>query len=144
VTIETNLDDVTAETIGYCYDLLFGAGALDVYSTSIQMKKNRPGTKLTVLCPTSIVSRIEEILFRETSTLGVRKWEADRTILKRQKAKVETEWGPVLGKRIFLPGGETRFSPEYEDCAKISKSADVPLRTVMETAIQVGRDNVKN
>lgn len=141
VTIETNLDDVTAETIGHCFDLLFEAGALDVYSTSIQMKKNRPGTKLTVLCAADRVPSIEDILFRETGTLGVRRWESDRTVLRRQKAKVETEWGTVRGKRIFLPDGETRFSPEYDDCAELSKSAKVPLRTVMESAIKAANDD---
>ena len=98
------------------------------------MKKNRPGTKVTVLCPASAVSDIEEILFRETSTLGIRKWEADRRILRRKKTKVQTEWGSVRGKLIYLPDGETRFSPEYDDCAELSKTANVPLRKIMEAA----------
>ncbi len=142
-TIETNLDDVPAETIGHCFDLLFEAGALDVFSTSIQMKKNRPGTKLTVLCPIAAVSAIEEILFRETSTLGVRKWEADRRILRRKKMKVQTEWGEIRGKSIFLPDGEVRFSPEYEDCAKISRAKKMPLRKIMEAASQAAQDKVQ-
>ena len=143
VTIETNLDDVTAETIGYCYELLFAAGALDVYSTAIQMKKNRPGTKITILCPIAVVPSIEEILFRETSTLGVRKWESDRRILKREPSKVETEWGSVRGKIVYLPHGETRFSPEYEDCAKLSKTANVSLREVMDAANHAAKTEAK-
>ena len=143
VTIETNLDDVTAETIGHCYGLLFAAGALDVYSTAIQMKKNRPGTKLTTLCPIAVVPFIEEILFRETSTLGVRKWESDRRILKREQSKVETEWGSVRGKLVYLPQGETRFSPEYEDCAKLSKAANVSLREVMDAANYAAKTEAK-
>ncbi|MCA9211767.1 MAG: nickel pincer cofactor biosynthesis protein LarC [Planctomycetales bacterium] len=143
VTIETNLDDVTAETIGHCFDLLFAAGALDVYATSIQMKKNRPGTKITVLSPAANVADIEDILFRETSTLGVRKWESDRRILRRKNAKVETDWGTVRGKLIFLPDAETRFSPEYDDCAKLSKEAGVPLRKVMEAATRAAQDLAK-
>ncbi|MFC1757914.1 nickel pincer cofactor biosynthesis protein LarC [Planctomycetota bacterium] len=143
VTIETNLDDVSAETIGHCFDLLFAAGALDVYSTSIHMKKNRSGTKLTVLCPVAGVPAIEEILFRETSTLGVRKWEADRRILRRKKSKVETEWGEIRGKLIFLPDGETRFSPEYEDCAKISRTENVPLRKIMQAASHAAQEKTQ-
>src|SRR6516225_6237346 len=90
--LETNLDDLPAEVIGYCYDLLLGAGALDVFSTPIVMKKNRPGVLLSVLAPEAALPGLEEILFRETATLGIRRYQVSRHKLQRRPCTVTTPW----------------------------------------------------
>lgn len=132
--IETNLDDVTGEEIGYAVECLFSAGALDVFSTPIQMKKNRPGSKLTVLCEPTLRSEMETILFRETSTLGIRRYTAQRTVLAREVHTVQTPWGEVAGKRITLPSGKLRFSAEYDACREIALREGVSVREVMHSA----------
>src|SRR5205085_7255098 len=97
--LETNLDDVPGEVIGYCFDLLFAAGALDVWTTPIAMKKNRPGVMLSVIAPAEAVPAIEEVLFRETQTSGIRRHLAQRHKLKREEIVLETPWGPVKAKK---------------------------------------------
>ena len=131
--LETNLDDTTGELIGYCTARLWEAGALDVYSTAIQMKKNRPGVKLTVLCRGEDVAAMEDILFSETTTLGVRRWTAGRQVLARQTHQVETPWGPVEGKIGHL-GTLARFAPEYESCREVAARQGIPLRDVYDAA----------
>lgn len=138
VTLETNLDDVTGEIIGHCFTKLFAHGALDVFTTSIQMKKQRPGTKLTVLCRPQDVQSMEAILFAETATLGIRRWNTDRQILSRKKQTIKTEWGEIDGKAIQMLDGQQRFAPEYESCRQIAERHNVALREVMERAAQVG------
>jgi uncharacterized protein (TIGR00299 family) protein len=128
--LETNLDDVPAEVVGYCFEALFAAGALDVFSTPIQMKKNRPGVLVGVLAPESAVAALETILFRETGTLGVRRYAVQRSKLRREAVTVQTPWGPVQGKRGWREGGPEVFSPEYEDCARVARQHGVPLREV--------------
>ena len=132
--LETNLDDTSGEIIGHCAQLLGEAGALDVYSSSIQMKKNRPGVKLTVLCWAADVQRLERILFKQTSTIGIRKWLASRHVLPRESHDVETQWGTLEGKLATLPGGAQRFSPEYEACRRISEANEVSIQTVYQEA----------
>jgi uncharacterized protein (DUF111 family) len=116
--------------IGYCFEQLFAAGALDVYTTPIQMKKNRPGVLLSVLAPESAVPALEAVLFRETATFGVRRYKAQRRKLQREALAVKTEWGPVQGKRGWRRGGPSVFTPEYEDCARIARLHGIALRTV--------------
>jgi uncharacterized protein (TIGR00299 family) protein len=132
--LETNLDDVPAEVIGYCYDLLFAAGALDVFTAPILMKKNRPGVLLSVLCPESAVAAVEDMLFRETTTLGVRRYPATRHKLHRKEHTVQTPWGPVKGKLGWREGRPPVFAPEYDDCARVAREQKVPLREVYEQA----------
>jgi uncharacterized protein (TIGR00299 family) protein len=132
--LETNLDNVPAETIGYCYDRLLAAGALDVYSVPIFMKKNRPAITLSVLVAPEKVSVIEEIIFSETGTLGIRKQLLARRKLRRQPHIVETSLGPISGKIAWLDGNVAVFSPEYEDCARIARQRRVPLSEVYEAA----------
>jgi uncharacterized protein (TIGR00299 family) protein len=134
--LETNLDDVTGEVIGYCTTRLFEAGALDVYTTPIQMKKNRPAVKLTVLCQAEQVGAMEAILFRETTTLGVRRWLAERHVLRRESHTVATAWGPVEGKLGWPSEGSPRFVPEFESCRRIAAERGVPLQMVYEAARQ--------
>jgi uncharacterized protein (TIGR00299 family) protein len=132
--VETNLDDATGELIGYCTTKLWDAGALDVYTTAIQMKKNRPGVILTALCQAAQVGRMEKILFRETTTLGVRKWPVSRHKLDRRPHTVETEFGPILGKLGWVTGHPPSFAPEYDACSRVAAERNVPLKAVYEAA----------
>lgn len=132
--LETNLDDITGEIIGYCTTKLWEAGALDVYSTAIQMKKNRPGVTLTVLCHSVDVPRIEKLIFRETATLGIRRWPVSRHKLERKPHVVETPLGPIAGKLAWVAGSPPSFSPEFESCKRVAEERNVPLKEVYEAA----------
>ena len=123
--LETNLDDLPAEVIGYFYDLLLAAGALDVFSTLIYMKTNRPAVMLSVIAPESALASLEDILFRETATLGVRRYPVSRHKMNRKPCTVSTPWGPVQGKLGWLEGKPPVFSPEYEDCARVARENKV-------------------
>jgi uncharacterized protein (TIGR00299 family) protein len=132
--VETNLDDSSGELVGYCIERLWEAGALDVYTTSIQMKKNRPGVVVSVLCEPMAVDNVESILFAETTTLGVRRWPVSRRKLDRRAHRVATPWGAVEGKLAVMPGHSPVFSPEFESCRQVAIEHRVPLRVVMEAA----------
>lgn len=125
--LETNLDDVPGEVIGYCFDRLFAAGALDVFTMPITMKKNRPGVLLSVLTEAANLVGVEEVLFRETGTLGLRRVRMERDKLHRKAVTVETPWGPVQGKVAWREGREARFAPEYEDCARVAREKGIAL-----------------
>jgi len=133
--LETNLDDVTGEVIGYTKQLLMQSGALDVYTTSIAMKKDRPGTVLSVLCRPQDADTLSSLLFAQTATLGIRRSQMERVKQSRSECTVETPWGEVGGKIAWLPGEPATFSPEFEDCATLAQSAGVTLREVMRAAI---------
>jgi pyridinium-3,5-bisthiocarboxylic acid mononucleotide nickel chelatase len=134
--LETNLDDISGEIIGHCTAKLFEAGALDVYTTSIQMKKNRPGVLLSVLCGAELIAKLEKIIFKETSTLGIRRWQACRHKLERRPHSVESPFGPIEGKLAVLPDGSVSFSPEFEACRRIAGEKNVPLKDVYEAAMR--------
>jgi uncharacterized protein (TIGR00299 family) protein len=134
--LETNLDDLPAEVVGYCYERLLAAGALDVFSTPIFMKKNRPAVLLSVLAPEAILPALEDILFRETTTFGIRRYPVERHKLSRKAHTVATPWGPVQGKLGWSEGRPAIFSPEYEDCARLAREHGVPLREVYLQAQQ--------
>lgn len=134
--METNLDDVSGEVIGYTTTLLLEAGALDVYSTAIQMKKNRPGVTLSVLCQPADIVKLENIIFRETKTLGIRRWPLDRHKLERRAHSVETAWGTIEGKLATLSDGSLSFSPEYESCRHVAVEKNAPLKDVYEAALR--------
>jgi hypothetical protein len=134
--LETNLDDLPAELIGYCTEQLFAAGALDVYTTPIGMKKNRPGVLVTVLCSESSAPKLEVILFRETGTFGVRRTMATRTKLARRSHVVETPFGPVEGKLGWRSGLPPIFAPEFEACRRVAAETGVALRDVYAAAIR--------
>lgn len=138
--LETNLDDVSGEIIGYAKQRLLAAGALDVFSTPIQMKKDRPGTLVGVICRVDDRARLEEILFVETATFGIRRRLVERTKRSRQECRVETSWGQVLGKLGSI-GGETVFTPEFEACAKLATQFNVPLRQIYQAAEEAFRRN---
>lgn len=132
--VETNLDDTSGELIGHACSRLWQAGALDVFTTAIQMKKNRPGVTLSVLCRTADAPAIEATLFRETSTLGVRRWPVVRQVLARKAHRVTTPWGDVEGKVAFPQDGPPRFAPEYEACRVMAAEHHVPLPEVYDAA----------
>jgi len=132
--LETNLDDLPGEVIGYATAQVMAAGALDAYVTPIQMKKNRPGVMVTVLCGEDQIVAIEEILFRETTTLGVRRYPVSRHKLKRQATEVESAFGPIRGKLGWHDGRPPTFSPEHDDCARVAAERGVALREVYNAA----------
>ncbi|HEV3120887.1 MAG TPA: nickel pincer cofactor biosynthesis protein LarC [Isosphaeraceae bacterium] len=132
--LETNLDDLPGEVVGHTTSLLLAAGALDAFVTPVQMKKNRPGVVISVLCDEAKIPELEQILFRETTTLGIRRHAVSRHTLKRQPQDVQTPFGTVRGKLAWLEGQPPRFSPEYDDCARLAAAASVPLSEVSEAA----------
>lgn len=136
VLLETNLDDVPGEIIGYCQEQLFAAGALDVFMTPIQMKKNRPGILLSVLGPIDRAGALETILFRETATLGIRRSVVERHKLERESITVATPWGPVRAKKGWNAAGLIVVSPEYDDCSRIARAHGMPLREVYRVVQQ--------
>lgn len=134
VLLETNLDDATGEVIGYARQKLLEAGALDAYSTPIQMKKDRPGVILSVLARPADVGMLEKIIFDETGTFGVRRTLFERSKRTRREHTVETVYGPVKGKLGGLSGGRTVFAPEFHDCARLAAERGVPLREIYRAA----------
>ncbi len=132
--VEVNLDDVTPQTVGMLFDELFKAGSVDVWVTPVHMKKNRPGFVVSALCPASAVPHVEAVFFRETSTLGTRRFEARRTVLDRSIKTVATRFGPIRIKTGTLPDGNTKSAPEYEDCLEASRRCGVPLADVFREA----------
>lgn len=137
--LETNLDDLPGEVVGYATTQLMAAGALDAFVTPVLMKKNRPGVVLTVLCDESTIPAMEEILFRETTTLGVRRYAVSRHKLNRKAATVETAFGTIQGKLGWLDGRPPTFSPEYDACARVAAERGVPLRAVYQAAHEAYR-----
>ncbi len=131
VVLETNLDDVPAEVVGFAVEELLSAGALDVFTVPVQMKKQRPGVLLTVVAAPADAAKLEVILFRETATFGVRRSVMTRAKLRREAVTVETPWGPVRAKRGWRDGVDVR-TPEYEDCARVARAHGVPLRAVYD------------
>ena len=132
--LETNLDDLPGEIVGYTTTQLLAAGALDAFVTPVQMKKNRPGVMISVLCDEPKIADMEEVLFRETTTLGVRRYPVSRHKLRRQATEVSTRFGPVKGKLGWIEGRPPTFSPEHDDCARVAASHCVPLREVYDAA----------
>lgn len=139
LVLEANLDDSTGEVVGHVYDLLFAAGAMDVYSTPIYMKKNRPATLLTVLAPPGLRETMERIIFAETTTFGIRSHVASRHKLARSFETVETGHGPVRIKVGRRQGRVITASPEFEDCREAAQRSSLPLREVMDQAMRVWR-----
>ncbi len=132
--LETNLDDVSGEILGAFVESALVAGALDVFHTPIQMKKNRPGVLLTVLCAESDADQFSELLLRETTAFGVRRTIAERRKLKREFVVVKTRFGPVTVKLGKLNGKVVLAAPEFESCKKLATQKKVPLRLVYEAA----------
>jgi uncharacterized protein (TIGR00299 family) protein len=133
--IRTTIDDMTPEIFGYVQEKLLDEGALDVFMSSVAMKKNRPGILLTVLCQPGSAERLAGVLFRETTTIGVRIGYEERIELKRSAAVVKTPFGRIAVKRAALPGGGFKTAPEYESCRIAAKKHGVTVREVFEAAV---------
>ncbi len=135
--LEANVDDMTPQVFGYVMDRVLQEGALDVFSTAVQMKKNRPGMLLTVLCYPEDAQRLTQLIFAETTTIGVRTRQEQRTRLARRHLSVQTKWGEVRIKLANLNGSISNYAPEYEDCRLIAEQQRIPLKAVIQEAMKV-------
>jgi pyridinium-3,5-bisthiocarboxylic acid mononucleotide nickel chelatase len=140
VVIEANIDDMSPQNFGYVTEMLLGAGALDVFTVPIQMKKGRPGELLQVLAPAALVAALTRIIFQETTTIGIRRYPVERVTLDREFVEVETEYGTVKIKVSRMDGQVVNFVPEYEDCARIAREQHIPLKTIQLLAITQYRE----
>jgi pyridinium-3,5-bisthiocarboxylic acid mononucleotide nickel chelatase len=136
--IEANLDDLNPQVYGYLVEKALAAGALDVFTTPVQMKKGRPGTLLTLLCKPDRAKELMDLVFAETTTFGLRSYTAQRRILPREWESVQTRFGEVRLKVARVNGKVLQVSPEYEDCRKLAQEKKVALREVMEEAMRQG------
>jgi uncharacterized protein (TIGR00299 family) protein len=134
--IEANLDDMNPQIYGYFLEKALAAGALDVYTTPVQMKKNRPGTLLTVLCKPQDTNTLMSLIFAETTTFGARTYRAQRRTLPREFLKVTTAFGDVRIKISRANGRILHVAPEYDDCRKLAVEKSVPLQRVISEALR--------
>jgi uncharacterized protein (DUF111 family) len=133
--LETNIDNMNPEIYSYLFPKLLANKALDVFVTAVTMKKNRPANILSVLCEEVDVEKIEEIIFTETTTLGIRKYKVERSELERKLEKIDTKFGEITLKIAFLNGKLIKSAPEYEDCQKIASANNLPMIQVYNEAI---------
>ena len=128
--IETNIDDMNPEFYNYTLEKLFALGALDVHIIPVQMKKNRPGVLLRVLLEPVLEKAVADLLFTETTTLGVRVQGVRRIEVPREARVIQTRFGHCTVKRVILPNGDARSIPEYEECRRIADETGIPLPEV--------------
>ena len=133
--IEATIDDMSPQIYGYFQEKALAAGALDVYATPIQMKKNRPAYLITVICAAADADRLITLIFRETTTIGVRYTAAQRKVLQRQFLKVPTPYGHVTMKISLLDGQPVNYVPEFEDCRRLATELGVPLKEIQSAAV---------
>ncbi len=138
--METQIDDLSPQVFGYLFDILLNVGALDVFTQSVMMKKSRPGILLTVICAVDKIDVCEKIIFRETTTLGIRQSIQKRSILEREIKIVRTQYGEVRVKIATQGKGENKtiinVHPEYEDCAAIALKFNQPLTTIQKIVLE--------
>ncbi len=137
LVLETTIDDMSPQLYGHLMERLFAAGALEVFYTSVQMKKNRPGTLVTIICPEPRLQAVSAVIFRETTTIGFRYLPMGRIELGRRVERVETPWGSVRMKVSHYNGETVQATPEYEDCRAAALKAGVPLKEVQQAALHV-------
>ncbi len=137
--LETNLDDISAEILGHFVEQALSAGALDVFHTPIQMKKNRPGVLLTVLCAEADADKFTEMMLRETTSFGIRRYTAERRKLRREFTTVQTPYGEVTVKLGRLDGRVLQAAPEFESCRQLATRANVPLKSVYDAALKAAK-----
>lgn len=142
--LESNIDDCAGEVLGYTMDLLFEAGARDVWFTPIFMKKNRPAYQLSVLCAEDQIRALDAILFRETTTIGVRRYRVERTALPRRFFEVRVPGGTVRIKACEQPDGAEKCYPEYEDVKRIARETGKSYREIYESAENSRREKLKH
>lgn len=131
--LETNLDDISGEVIGYTKQKLLDEGALDVFSMAIQMKKERPGVILSAICRPDQLETMETIIFHETATFGIRRQLIERSKRLRESITIDSDWGPIEGKIGWRDGEPAVFTPEFKSCSKVAKEQGMPLREVYRT-----------
>jgi uncharacterized protein (DUF111 family) len=134
--LETNLDDINSEILGQFVETAFACGALDVFHTPIQMKKNRPGVLLTVLCAQADADKFSELMLRQTSSFGVRRHLAERRKLTREFRTVQSSHGEVTLKIGRLNGQVVQIAPEFESCKKLAEQTKVPLKDIYAAALK--------
>lgn len=143
--LETQIDDLSPQVFGYLFDVLLNVGALDVFTQAVMMKKSRPGILLTVISPVDKISICEKIIFKETTTLGIRQTIQKRSILDREIKIVNTQYGKVRVKIASHGKGENKViinvHPEYEDCATIAREFNQPLRSVQRIVLDAFYSN---
>ena len=132
--IECNIDDMNPENYDYIMEKLFEIGSMDVYLTPIIMKKERPAVKLSVLLSSTILPKAEEFLLKETTSLGIRKYEVEKTMLKRENSTLKTAYGDIRIKSALLNGKKIKWKAEYEDCKKIANEKNIPIQNVYKEA----------
>ena len=132
IILETNIDDNTPEELGFCMDLLFEAGAKDVTYTPIYMKKGRPAFKLTVICEPSMEQEITTLIFKHTSSIGMRRRESERTVMEREIITVDTPYGPVKAKRCTYHDLE-KIIVEYESAVALSRDTGVSIQKILRS-----------
>jgi uncharacterized protein (DUF111 family) len=137
LVIETNIDDMNPQHYDYVMERLFAAGARDVFLSSIQMKKNRPATLLSVICEPRQRGTIETLLFQETSTIGLRAYAVSRTVLKREMKKLKTRFGALTVKIVKLPDGRNRSTPEYDDLRRIAAAKKLPIKQLYDEVMRL-------
>ncbi|MEQ8156092.1 MAG: nickel pincer cofactor biosynthesis protein LarC [Clostridiaceae bacterium] len=128
--LETNIDDMNPELYGYVEEKLFEAGALDVFKTPVFMKKGRPGIKLSVLTNEKVEKDVLNVIFEETTSIGVRKYKVEKIMLDREFSKVKTEYGDITIKKSYYNGKLVKYKPEYEECRTIAKAKKIPINKV--------------
>jgi len=143
VVLESNLDDMSPELLGYLMDRLFDAGAKDVTFSHIQMKKNRPGIQLQVIGQPEDKDRLSNIIFKESTTLGIRFNYSQRSILTRGELMVESPWGKMRVKKVINQGGKTALLPEYEECRRVAKANNLALRDIYVWVAALSSDHLK-
>lgn len=139
--LESNIDDCTGESLGYVMEQLFAAGARDVHYMPVYMKKNRPGWQLNVICKEEDIADLEQIIFHETTTIGIRRVEMKRTVLPRESCMIDTEYGQVEVK-VCRIGNEVRCYPEYESVADISRKQHIPYMEVYQMIVDQCRESI--
>jgi uncharacterized protein (DUF111 family) len=137
--IECEIDDMNPQLFGLVMDRLYAAGALEVFYIPVQMKKNRPGTLMTVVAPPALHAAMTAIIFRETTTIGLRHHEVDRECLERAIVEVETTVGPVRVKVASRGGRVLNATPEFEDCARLATAHNLPVKDVQALAMKAYR-----
>jgi len=140
LVLETNIDDLNPELYEHVMERLFAAGARDVFLAPIQMKKNRPGMLLWVLGDIADRDKLSTILFAETTTLGIRSSVVTRVALRRESKEVITPYGSVRVKLAYSPDGRVNVAPEYEDCKRLAREKEVPLKLIYEAAVRHARE----
>ena len=137
LVIETNIDDMNPQLYDHVMERLFEAGARDVFLSSVQMKKNRPATLITVICEPSSGENLAKIIFQETSTIGIRSYPVTRMVLRRESKKVKTRFGEITVKIVEQPDGSRRAMPEYDDLKRIAAVKKLPIKQLHDEVMRI-------